>query len=143
MKRVSRFSAVALFLSTLFIFASPIPHASAAACTAPTQSTFTETGTVYTVQTFITAENNCTWTVPSNVSGIKIIIVGGGGGAGFGACGGGGGAGRVILSNTRISVAPSSTITLTIGAGGAGGWYTSSDWRMLYGRSAFSYQLGS
>jgi hypothetical protein len=130
MKRVASFSTLMLLLSTLFIFAMPIPQAQAAACTSPTQSTFTETGTAYTVQTFTTAEGNCTWTIPSNVSSIRVVIVGGGGGAGFGACGGGGGAGRVIISNSRISVTPNSSLSLTIGNGGLGGWRGASDWRM-------------
>lgn len=130
MKRVASFSTWMLLLSTLFIFLSPAPHAQAAPCTAPTSSSFTETGTVYTVQTFIAAESNCSWVIPNNVSSIRIVIVGGGGGAGFGACGGGGGAGRVIVSNSPISVTPNSSLSLTIGNGGQGGWRTSSDWRM-------------
>lgn len=118
------------FLSTLFLFVGPIPQAQAAACATPTQSSFTETGTTYTLQTFSTVVANCTWSIPAGVSSVKIIVVGGGGGAGFGSCGGGGGAGKVIMSNRNFTVATNDLITLTIGNGGTGGWYTSSDWRM-------------
>ena len=130
MKRVASFSTWLLTLTTLFIFFLPIPQAQAAPCTTPTAGTFTETGTVYTVQTFTTVESNCSWAIPNNVSSIRVVIVGGGGGAGFGACGGGGGAGRVIVSNSRITVTPNSSLSLTIGNGGLGGWRGASDWRM-------------
>jgi hypothetical protein len=132
-----------LLLSTLFIFAMPIPQAQAAACTSPTQSTFTETGTAYTVQTFTTAEGNCTWTIPSNVSSIRVVIVGGGGGAAFGSCGGGGGAGRVIVSNSNLAVSPNASIILTIGNGGAGGWRGASDWRMGINGESTSATVGA
>lgn len=130
MKRVASFSVVTLVLSTLFLFVGVPSKANAASCTAPTQSTFTETGTVYTLQTFTASAVNCTWSVPLGVTSLRIVIVGGGGGAGFGACGGGGGAGRVLLSNSSINVTATDLLTLTIGNGGLGGWRTSSDWRM-------------
>ena len=130
MKTVARVSIVAFALSSFFLFAGPIPQAKAAACTTPTQSSFTETGTTYTVQTFTTAAVNCTWNVPLGVSSLRILIVGGGGGAGFGACGGGGGAGRVLVSNSSFNVGANDVITLTIGNGGLGGWRSNSDWRM-------------
>lgn len=130
MKRVASFSVISLILSTLFLFATPAPRAQAAACATPTQSSFTETGTTYTVQTFSTKATNCTWSVPNGVSALRVIIVGGGGGAGFGGCGGGGGAGRVLVSNNAFSVSPGSQITLTVGDSGTGGWVnpTPSSW---------------
>lgn len=122
MKRVASFSAWALILSTLFLFAAPIPQAQAAACATPTQTSFTETGTAYTVQTFNTKTTNCTWAVPTGVTSLRIIIVGGGGGAGWGGCAGGGGAGRVLVSNNAFSVSSGSLLTLTVGDSGTGGF---------------------
>ena len=132
MKRVASFSTWLLVLSTLFIFYSPIPQAQAAPCTTPSQSSFTETGTTYTIQTFSTKTSNCSWTVPINVSSIRIVLVGGGGGAGFGGCGGGGGAGRVLVSNNSFSVSSGLQLTLTVGDSGTGGWFgpSSSNWTM-------------
>ena len=132
MKRVASLSTWMLLLSTLFIFLAPVPQAQAAPCATPTESSFTETGTTYTLQTFSAKSNNCSWTVPSNVNSIRIVIVGGGGGAGFGGCGGGGGAGRVVVSNNAFSVTSGSQITLTVGDSGTGGWAgpTSGYWTM-------------
>lgn len=144
MKRVASFSVVSLILSTLFLFTVPIPHASAAACVTPTQTTFTETGTTYIVQTFTTSATNCTWLIPANISSLRIAIVGGGGGAGFGACGGGGGAGRVIVSNSAIAVTANASLTLTVGNGGQGGWRTGADWRAgLNGESSSATVSGN
>jgi hypothetical protein len=50
------------------------------------------------------------------------VIVGGGGGAGFGSCGGGGGGGRLLVSSTPINVVSGTALSLSVGAGGAGGW---------------------
>jgi hypothetical protein len=61
-----------------------------------------------------------TWTVPSGVTQISAIIVGGGGGGGDSkadATGGGGGAGG-FFQNTNISV--SGSLAIAVGAGGAG-----------------------
>ena len=70
-----------------------------------------------------------TWTVPENVTLVRVFGVGGGGGGGGGAhgatgvnggLGGGGGAGAVPFQ-MLMSVTPGETVTITIGAGGAGG----------------------
>jgi hypothetical protein len=138
MKRVASFSVFTLFLTTLFLFAAPIPQAQAAACATPTQSSFTETGTAYTVQTFNTKTTNCSWAVPTGVSSLRIIIVGGGGGAAFGSCGGGGGAGRVLVSKNAFSVSPGSQLTLTVGDSGTGGWVNSLSTSWVIGKNGES-----
>lgn len=65
-----------------------------------------------------------TWTVPASVSSVDVFIVGGGGGGGMSngsvPTGGGGGGGGIVAA-TSYSVTPSSSITITTGAGGQGG----------------------
>jgi hypothetical protein len=63
-----------------------------------------------------------TFVVPSGVTSISYLVVGGGGGAGNGydnAGGGGAGGGMVLQGN--LSVSPSDTYNITVGLGGAGG----------------------
>ncbi len=59
------------------------------------------------------------WTAPSDVSYIKLIVVGGGGGGGGRDWSGGGGAGGVIFGN-EYQVTPGATYNLSVGAGGSG-----------------------
>jgi len=63
-----------------------------------------------------------TWTVPLDVTRIGVLVVAGGGGGGGAPdrTGGGGGAGGFICKSSFI-VTPDDTISVTIGAGGAGG----------------------
>jgi len=96
--------------------------ASALNCVTPTESSYVDGSNSYIVQTFTNIANNCDWTVPSGVTAIESVIVGGGGGAGFGSCGGGGGGGRVLVSNSPINVVAGTALSLTVGEGGAGGW---------------------
>jgi hypothetical protein len=96
--------------------------ASALNCVTPTESNYVVGSDTYTVQTFTNVEANCDWTVPSRVTSIEAVIVGGGGGAGFGSCGGGGGGGRLLVSSTPINVVSGTALSLSVGAGGAGGW---------------------
>lgn len=58
------------------------------------------------------------WTVPTGVTSVDVLVVGGGGGGGYG-YGGGGGGGDVNYT-TAYSVTPNQTITVTVGAGGTG-----------------------
>ncbi len=68
-----------------------------------------------------------TWTVPSNLTDVKFLVVGGGGGgggdvnAGDGYQGGGGGGGGGVVTGFVYSVAQNAVISVTVGAGGAGG----------------------
>jgi len=63
--------------------------------------------------------NTCDWTVPSYVTSINVVVVGGGASGGWGNQAGGGGGGEVIYSNSAISVSPSTTKAIVVGAGGA------------------------
>jgi hypothetical protein len=57
------------------------------------------------------------WTAPSDVSQIEVLVVAGGGGGGGGYGGGGGGGG--VVYNNQYSVTPGQAYTVTVGAGGA------------------------
>ena len=59
------------------------------------------------------------WTVPTGVTSIQYLVVGGGGGGTEGAGGHGGGGGEVVTS-PAYSVTPGTTMTITVGGGGAG-----------------------
>ena len=63
-----------------------------------------------------------TWTVPTNLSQIRTLIVGGGGGGSSDVAGGGGG-GQVRLDT--LTVTPNSNISINVGKGGAPGTGTS------------------
>jgi hypothetical protein len=58
------------------------------------------------------------WTVPAGVTSLRVLCVGGGGGGGY-QVGGGGGAGGVVF-NSNYTVTPGTTLTITVGNGGAG-----------------------
>jgi hypothetical protein len=68
-----------------------------------------------------------TWTVPSGVTQVEVLIVGGGGGSGGGGNtgyqGGGGGGGGVVY-HPGFAVTPLSSITITVGSGGSAGLQT-------------------
>ncbi|MCX6444180.1 MAG: InlB B-repeat-containing protein, partial [Actinobacteria bacterium] len=98
--------------------------ANAAACS-PTTTTSGE----YTVVTFSTV-GSCDWTAPTYSSNVllEVLMVGGGGGAGFGSNGGGGGAGQVLMTKAPLSVSSGSSISVKVGAGGAGGYQSSTLW---------------
>jgi uncharacterized repeat protein (TIGR02543 family) len=59
-----------------------------------------------------------TWTVPAGVASLKVLVVGGGGGGQYYGGGGGGGG---VYSTTSYAVTAGSSVTVTVGAGGAGG----------------------
>ncbi|TSC72367.1 MAG: hypothetical protein G01um101448_986 [Parcubacteria group bacterium Gr01-1014_48] len=81
-------------------------------------------GTIRTSTTTLvfTSAGETTFTVPGNVSSIKMKVWGGGGGGGgaatspTGGAGGGGG-----FANADISVTPGETLTVRVGGGGGGG----------------------
>ena len=59
--------------------------------------------------------NSSTWTVPTGVSSVDYLVVGGAGSGGT--LGGGGGAGG-YQAGTGLSVIPATTYTIAVGAGG-------------------------
>lgn len=81
--------------------------------------------TTYVTATFIASgfcllqvSTSTTWTVPTGVTAIDILLVGGGGGGGND--GGGGGGGGEVRQATGVSVTAGSSTSITMGSGGAG-----------------------
>jgi hypothetical protein len=81
--------------------------------------------TTYVTATFNSAgfcllqiSTSTTWTVPTGVTAIDVLVVGGGGGGGND--GGGGGGGGEVRQATGVSVTAGNTSTITVGNGGAG-----------------------
>lgn len=64
-----------------------------------------------------TTVGSTTWTVPSGVTFVEVLVVAGGGGGGR--YGGGGGAGGLIY-NPKFPVTPGASVSVDVGAGGAG-----------------------
>lgn len=105
-------------LSGMALIASSLtfaPTALAAACSPATTTVGNQQ-----VLTF-TSTSACTWEVPAGVTGVRVLIVGGGGGGGADNGSGGGGGGKTEISS--LSVTAGSALTVTAGAGGAGGVY--------------------
>jgi hypothetical protein len=73
-----------------------------------------------TIETF--TSGTTTWTVPTGVTSVEVLVVAGGGG---GSAGGGGAGG--LLYEASHAVTPSANLTLTVGGGGAKGTPTSSN----------------
>lgn len=67
---------------------------------------------------YFTAIGSHTFTVPTGVTLVEVLVVGGGGGGG--SLGGGGGAGGLIHRQEH-PVTPGGTVPVTVGAGGTGG----------------------
>lgn len=69
--------------------------------------------------------NTYTFTVPANISKLRVTLLGAGGGGGGGQPDkdvvAGGGGGGYFIENTIIEVTPLSTLSLIVGAGGTGG----------------------
>lgn len=70
-----------------------------------------------TVQSF-TAVGPGTWSVPTGVTEVEVLVVGGGGGAGN--IGGGGGGGGVV-HHARYPVSPGGSVSYSVGGGGSSG----------------------
>ena len=61
--------------------------------------------------------SSTTWTVPAGVTSAQVLVVAGGGGGGRDRGGGGGGGG--VVYNSGYTLTPGSSISITIGSGGA------------------------
>ena len=81
-------------------------------------NTVKDAGNGYKYASF-TSTGAGTWTCPTGVTSVEILIVAGGGGGGY-EMGGGGGAGGVVY-DTSYTVVPGVEYDLSVGAGGAGG----------------------
>ncbi|MBC7420181.1 MAG: tail fiber protein [Bdellovibrio sp.] len=79
-------------------------------------------GTIQTTSSrgsaLVTFNSNTTWTVPSNVTSVEVIVIAGGGGGGYRVGGGGGGGG--VVHKYNYATTPGGSITVTVGAGGVG-----------------------
>ena len=80
----------------------------------------------YTISTFSTV-GACDWVVPNGITNVEVLVVGGGGGGAsnyvpWNAAGGAGGGGGAYSAN-GIPVTASSTILISVGAGGTAGPY--------------------
>jgi PKD repeat protein len=80
-------------------------------------SSATKPVTAYTVVSFTTI-GTTSWTAPAGVTSIEYLVVAGGGGGGRGGAGGGAGGFRTA---SGYAVIPTTSYTVTVGAGGAGG----------------------
>ena len=76
---------------------------------------FSITVTNFVAQSF-TASG--TFTVPSGITSVDVLVVGGGGGGGSQHAGGGGAGGLIFFPGYPVS--PGGTVTVTVGCGGAG-----------------------
>jgi uncharacterized repeat protein (TIGR02543 family) len=105
----------AILLTSLFV-SIPVP-ASANNCV-PTSTTASNGETILTFANV----GNCNWTVPSNVTSVRVLVVGGGSSGGAGVAGvwwPQGGAGGAVVENQSFNVSPGAAITVTVGAAGA------------------------
>jgi len=62
---------------------------------------------------------NTSWTAPTGVTAIEVLVVAGGGGGSSGGSGGGGAGG--LIYNSSYPVTPGTSYTITVGSGGSGG----------------------
>jgi hypothetical protein len=136
MKRISRSLSAILVVTVLqMVMPSQIPAAFASAgnvgtttasgtCASAVGETSYVTAT-FEVNTFCLLKftTGTTWTVPTGVTSIDILVVGGGGGGGTD--GGGGGGGGEVRQATGVSVSGGVSGTATVGLGGAGGYWVS------------------
>lgn len=70
---------------------------------------------------FTSASTTINWTVPSGVTSIRLLVLGGGGGGGVDAGPGGSGGGAYEASN--VAVTPGATVATYVAAGGTAGIY--------------------
>jgi hypothetical protein len=84
-----------------------------------TTSSYTQSSTVYVVNSFTLGGATENWTVPFGVSSIDAIAVGGGGGGAWD--GGNGGGGGELRTITSYSVTAGNVLSALVGNGGAGG----------------------
>jgi hypothetical protein len=108
-----RFSILAVAASLLIsLYPAISPNAFAAACTP--SSTY-QSGFVYFA--FKDSGAACTWTLPSDISTVDYLLVGGGGSGGSRHAGGGGAGG--MLTASGIALTGITSLNITVGSGGA------------------------
>lgn len=98
-------------------------------CTQTVSSSVGVTVTTSGINCIVRFDASNTWTAPTGVSGLDVLVVGGGGGGGGGSRAtyealrgaGGGGAGGALTHRTSLGFTGGSSFTVTVGSGGAGG----------------------
>jgi hypothetical protein len=99
-------------------FASPASAVTVAGCgDEPVGATLTNTSGVCELD-FATA-GGFSWTVPTDITSLYAVLVGGGGGAYFSGNNGYAGSGGVVNYSDYSSIAAGTTATVTVGAGGS------------------------
>ena len=94
-----------------------------ASCTTGTVTQTTDGATrriSITAPSQTSSSTGCTFTPPTGVTSVEVLVVAGGGGGGGRYVGGGGGAGGYRF-DSNYAVTPGTSISVTVGAGGAGG----------------------
>ena len=86
---------------------------------APAGGTLTRTGDVWQVE--FNAPGDFSWTVPSGLTGIYAVLVGGGGGAWAGGSNGYAGSGGEVVYATLTGTPAGTAVAVTVGAGGESG----------------------
>ena len=134
------FIVFALTLQMLVFFDPMIPKAQAASGTEISGScssvvgemdraSIAQVGNDCVIRFFATINTNPSnlnsWTVPSNVREVSMLVVGGGGAGGVRHGGGGGAGGLVYLEN--VGVIPNSSVAINVGGGGLGTTSTASN----------------
>lgn len=144
LRRISSISALSLIVNLTVILSSPSANAVTVTATGTNPSVCNqEVGNATNVTAVRLASGDCviqfrnvgstTWTVPTGITSVSALVIGGGGGGGFGSLGGGGGAGELLISGittlsagvvtnfSAISVTPGAATSIVIGAGGTSG----------------------
>jgi uncharacterized repeat protein (TIGR02543 family) len=127
-------SALITVLISGLLVSIPIP-ANAAACV-PTSTTVSGE----TVLTFTTV-GSCDLTLPTAVTSVRVLVVGGGGSGAGGISGswfGAGGGGGAVVENQTFTVTPDVAIPVTVGAGGIKSLYNTT-----YTSANFDLRSGS
>jgi len=114
----------AIMVAILFAFNIPAPALAGPIGNAPCVQTIDSTGGVSVYRSGNTcliafkSVQSYSWTPPTGVNSVNLLIVAGGGGGGSRHAGGGGAGGVLNLSNIAITSNP---IDISVGAGGSGG----------------------
>ena len=129
-------------ISAVYSGDSTFNGANASTTTTISSCNVTSTGLTYTTSApaagfcgvQFTSGTNGSWTVPVGVVNAQVLVVGGGGGGGYNT-GGGGSGGQ--MTYTALQTFNSSPVSITVGAGGTGGVYSTSTSGTVGGISKF------
>ena len=120
-----------IFIAALLVFLNsviPISHSYAVGTGVCTSTAGSDSGVVVAnsggfCYVAFTATGSNSWTAPSGVNSVDLLIIAGGGAGGSGAWGGGGGTGEVVFYS-GYTVSSSAAKNLSVGRGGISGTAT-------------------